>query len=75
MKIQNQILIGKSNNYLDQGRIVTEVYQVTMNNKKIVLIKQHKFATDTYDLGADIMVLDLEQIDGIIDMLMSASEL
>lgn len=75
MEIQNQILIGKSNNYLDQGRIVTEVYQVTMNNKKVILIKQHKFATDTYDLGADILVFDLDQIDGIIDMLMSGAEL
>lgn len=75
MEIENQILIGKSNNYLDQGRIVTEVYQVTMNNKKVIVIKQHKFATDTYDLGADVLILDLDQIDGIIDMLMSGSEL
>ena len=75
MEIQNAVLIGKSNNYLDQGRIVTEVYQVTMNNKKVILIKQHKFSTDTYDLGADVMVLDMDQVDGIIDMLISASEL
>jgi hypothetical protein len=75
MEIQNAILIGKSNNYLDQGRIVTEVYQVTTNDKKVIVIKQHKFVTDTYNLGGDVLILELDQIDGIIDMLMSGAEL
>jgi len=75
MEIQNAILIGKSNNYLDQARIVTEVYQVTTNDKKVIVIKQHKFVTDTYNLGGDVLILELDQIDGIIDMLMSGAEL
>ena len=81
--MENQVLIGKSHNYMENGRVTTEVLK-DFNEKMgpIVIIKQIyyqkniKIECNEYVSlrPAEVMIFELNQIDGIIDMLMSASE-
>lgn len=76
---RKSVLVGRTHKYMDFGRATTEVsqeYSKALGN--FVILKQTLYQKNDEEYTkmrpAEVIILDIDQIDGIIDMLMSSTE-